>query len=65
MKYLLKEILQKRIEAKSTPKNVTELIAINEALNYKGTLEVGSFVTLDFKKSFVLRGPKSSHDSGK
>jgi len=61
----LKNILQKCVKSKFPPKNLTELTAIDETLNYKGTLEVGSFITLDFKESFIPWRSKSSIDPDK
>ena len=52
-------MLQKRIKSKQPPKNMTELVTISETLNHQGTLEVGSFVTVDFNETLEPRGSES------
>ena len=59
MSFYHQSILQKRIKSKKPPENVTELVTINETLNHKGTLEVGSFVTRDFNETLEPRGSES------
>ena len=57
-------VLKSRIKSRFPPKNLTELTAIDETLGFKGTLEVGSFATIDYKESFEAKRSSSIIHSG-
>jgi len=57
---VVKGILKKRMSSKSPPQNIAELKTIHDTLNCPGTLEVGSFATLDFNENLELRGSEST-----
>jgi len=56
---IVKSVLKSRIKSRFPPKNLTELTAIDETLGFKGTLEVGSFATIDYKESFEAKRSSS------
>lgn len=49
---IVKRLVERRLNAKKKPANAYELAIIKDELAHRGTLEIGTFSTLDFKEHY-------------